>query len=308
MTATNGLPYRRCVRTCRAVSNRLILGTAQFGLPYGVANRLGLIDRTEAAKILNLAWSEGIDTLDTAAAYGESERRLGEIGVRQWRIVSKLPAVPESAADVGAWVRTSIAASLRLLGTASLYGLLLHRPQQLLQPVGKALYRALLEAKDRGEVTKIGVSIYAPEDLDALGSQFKLDLVQGPLNIFDRRLSATGWLAKLHAAGVEVHIRSIFLQGLLLMDPVTRPARFNAWQPLWDQWHRWLEEQSITPLQACMGFGLSQSDVDGIVVGVDSLLHLKGILESTKRVPLPPPEHLQTDDLELINPSRWSKH
>jgi len=290
------------------VSNRLILGTAQFGLPYGVANRLGLIDRTEAAKILNLAWSEGIDTLDTAAAYGESERRLGEIGVRQWRIVSKLPAVPESAADVGAWVRTSIAASLRLLGTASLYGLLLHRPQQLLQPVGKALYRALLEAKDRGEVTKIGVSIYAPEDLDALGSQFKLDLVQGPLNIFDRRLSATGWLAKLHAAGVEVHIRSIFLQGLLLMDPVTRPARFNAWQPLWDQWHRWLEEQSMTPLQACMGFGLSRSDVDGIVVGVDSLLHLKGILESTKRVPLPPPEHLQTDDLELINPSRWSKH
>jgi len=290
------------------VSNRLILGTAQFGLPYGVANRLGLIDRTEAAKILNLAWSEGIDTLDTAAAYGESERRLGEIGVRQWRIVSKLPAVPESAADVGAWVQTSIAASLRLLGTASLYGLLLHRPQQLLQPVGKALYRALLEAKDRGEVTKIGVSIYAPEDLDALGSQFKLDLVQGPLNIFDRRLSATGWLAKLHSAGVEVHIRSIFLQGLLLMDPVTRPARFNAWQPLWDQWHRWLEEQSMTPLQACMGFGLSQSDVDGIVVGVDSLLHLKGILESTKRVPLPPPEHLQTDDLELINPSRWSKH
>jgi aryl-alcohol dehydrogenase-like predicted oxidoreductase len=286
----------------------LILGTAQIGLPYGVANRSGLIDRTEAAKILNLAWSEGIDTLDTAAAYGESERRLGEIGVRQWRIVSKLPPVPESAADVGAWVRTSIAASLRLLGTASLYGLLLHRPQQLLEPVGNALYRALLEAKDRGEVAKIGVSIYAPEDLDALGQHFKLDLVQGPLNIFDRRLSATGWLAKLHSAGVEVHIRSIFLQGLLLMDPATRPARFNAWQPLWDQWHRWLEEQSITPLQACMGFGLSQSDVDGIVVGVDSLLHLKGILESMKRVPLPPPEHLQTGDLELINPSRWSKH
>jgi aryl-alcohol dehydrogenase-like predicted oxidoreductase len=308
MSTTNGLQYRRCVRTYLPVSSRLILGTAQFGLPYGVANRSGLIDRTEAAKILNLAWSEGIDTLDTAAAYGESERRLGEIGVRQWRIVSKLPAVPESAANVGAWVRTQIATSLRLLGTASLYGLLLHRPQQLLEPVGKALYRALLEAKDRGEVTKIGVSIYAPEDLDALGSHFKLDLVQGPLNIFDRRLSATGWLAKLHSAGVEVHIRSIFLQGLLLMDPVTRPARFNAWQPLWDQWHRWLEEQSITPLQACMGFGLSQSDVDGIVVGVDSLLHLEGILESMKRVPLPPPEHLKTDDLELINPSRWSKH
>jgi hypothetical protein len=189
-----------------------------------------------------------------------------------------------------------------------LYGLLSHRPQQLLEPVGNALYRALLEAKDRGEVTKIGVSIYGPEDLDALGSQFVFDLIQGPMNVFDRRLSASGWLAKLHAAGVEVHIRSIFLQGLLLMQSPRRPARFHAWQHLWEKWDGWLEEQSLTPLQACMGFAISQHDVDGIVVGVDSLGHLKGILESAKRVPVPPPAHLQSEDLELINPSRWSKH
>lgn len=291
-----------------AVSSRLVLGTAQLGLPYGVANRSGLMDQQEAARILEHAWSEGVATLDTAAAYGESERRLGEIGVGQWRVISKLPAVPESAADVGAWVRTSIERSLRLLGVPCLYGLLLHRPQQLLEPAGEALYRALLQAKDRGEVAKIGVSIYGPEDLDALGSQFAFDLIQGPMNIFDRRLNATGWLAKLHAAGVEVHIRSIFLQGLLLMEPPRRPAQFNAWQDLWEKWDAWLEEQSLTPLQACVGFASSQHDVDGIVVGVDSLRHLRGILESAKSVPVAPPAHLQTDDLELINPSRWSKH
>jgi len=286
----------------------LVLGTAQLGLPYGVANRSGLVDRDEATRILDYAWSEGVATLDTAAAYGESERRLGEIGVGQWRVISKLPAVPESVADVGAWVRNSIEGSLRLLAVPSLYGLLLHRPQQLLEPVGKALYRALLEAKDRGKVTKIGVSIYGPKDLDALGSQFEFDLIQGPMNIFDRRLSATGWLAKLHAAGVEVHIRSIFLQGLLLMGPLRRPAWFNAWQHLWEKWDGWLEEQSLTPLQACVGFACSQHDVDGIVVGVDSVRHLQGILESAKRIPVPPPAHLQSDDLELINPSLWSKH
>lgn len=258
--------------------------------------------------ILNLAWSEGIETLDTAAAYGESERRLGEIGVAKWRIVTKIPAVPDSVADVGAWVRRSISGSLDLLGSTSLYGLLLHQPQQLLGPIGEPLYRSLLDAKDRGEATKIGVSIYSPEDLDALWPQFKFDLVQGPMNIFDRRLRATGWLGKLHSAGVEVHIRSIFLQGLLLMEPSRRPLKFNAWQQLWDSWDLWLADRSLTALQACMGFGLSQPDVDGIVIGVDSLRHLQGILQSIKPSPVLPPEHLQSDDPELINPSRWSKH
>jgi aryl-alcohol dehydrogenase-like predicted oxidoreductase len=166
----------------------------------------------------------------------------------------------------------------------------------------------MLEAKDRGEVSKIGVSIYAPEDLDALAPEFKFDLVQGPMNIFDRRLHTSGWLSKLRAAGVEVHIRSIFLQGLLLMESSRRPAQFNAWRQLWDGWDRWLNEHSLTPMQACVGFGVSQHEVDGIVVGVDSLHHLQGILQSAKSVPVPPPDHLRSDDLDLINPSRWSRH
>jgi aryl-alcohol dehydrogenase-like predicted oxidoreductase len=290
------------------VNARLVLGTAQFGLPYGVANRTGVVAAEEAAQILRYAWSAGIDTLDTAAAYGESERRLGCIGVNSWRIVSKLSPVPDSATDIEAWVRASIAESLTLLRIPNLYALLLHKPQQLVQPMGGALYRALRAAKDRGEIGKIGVSIYAPEDLGALWPQYEFDLVQGPLNIFDRRLSSSGWLAKLKSAGVEVHIRSIFLQGLLLMEPAMRPARFDAWRHLWQSWDRWLEEQSLTPLQACLGYGVSQPDVDGVVVGIDSLAHLQGILQSAKRGPVEPPEDLQTDDAELINPSRWSGH
>lgn len=308
MTWMNGLPHRSCASAGDAVSGRIVLGTAQFGMPYGIANRMGTVDRIELRKILELAWREGVDTLDTAIAYGESERRLGESGVRQWRIVSKLPAVPASEPDVEAWVRRSIADSLRLTGVPSLYGMLLHQPSQLLQPMGNALYSALLEAKDRGEVSKIGVSIYAPEDLEALGSRFTFDLVQGPMNIFDRRLRTSGWLSKLHAGGVEIHIRSIFLQGLLLMEPAKRPARFNAWKQLWDGWDGWLDEQSLTPMQACVGFGVSQHDVDGIVVGVDSLQQLQGILLSSKGVPVLPPDHLQSNDPDLINPSRWSRH
>jgi hypothetical protein len=290
------------------MSGRIVLGTAQFGMPYGIANRTGVVDRLELSKILEHAWREGVDTLDTAAAYGDSERRLGEAGVQRWRIISKVPAVPASEPDAGAWVRGSIADSLRLTGMPSLYGMLLHQPSQLLGPKGGALYRAMLEARDRGEVGKIGVSIYAPEDLDALAPQFDFDLVQGPMNVFDRRLAKSGWLAKLRATGVEIHIRSIFLQGLLLMDASKRPVQFDSWKPLWEGWDRWLDEQSLTPIQACVGFGFSQREVDGIVVGVDSLHQLQEILSSAKSPPVPPPDHLQSDDLDLINPSRWSRH
>jgi aryl-alcohol dehydrogenase-like predicted oxidoreductase len=290
------------------MSGRIVLGTAQFGMPYGIANRTGVVDRPEISKILEHAWREGVDTLDTAAAYGESERRLGEAGVQRWRIISKVPAVPASEPDAGAWVRAAIADSLRLTGIPSLYGMLLHQPSQLLGPKGDALYRAMLEARDRGEVGKIGVSIYAPEDLDALATEFDFDLVQGPMNVFDRRLAKSGWLSKLRAAGVEIHIRSIFLQGLLLMDASKRPVQFDSWKQLWDGWDRWLDEQSLTPMQACVGFGFSQREVDGIVVGVDSLHHLQEILSSAKSTPVPPPDHLQSDDLDLINPSRWSRH
>jgi len=289
------------------MSGRLVVGTAQFGMPYGIANETGLMDRDEAERILDCAWREGIDTLDTAVAYGDSQRRLGEIGVKRWRIISKVPPVPATVTDGGAWIQHTIDESLRLTGVPSLYGLLFHQPSQLLGPMGDALYRAMLEAKGRGQVGKIGVSIYSPEDLDSLTPAFKLDLVQGPMNVFDRRLHTSGWLSKLRAAGVEVHIRSIFLQGLLLMEASRRPARFNAWKHLWREWDCWLDEQSLTPLQACVGFGLSH-DVDGIVVGVDSLHHFQGILQSAKLAPVPPPGHLQSDDPELINPSRWSKH
>jgi hypothetical protein len=289
-----------------AASNRIALGTVQFGLPYGIANRAGQVGRDEAAAILIHARSMGIDTLDTAIAYGESEQRLGEIGVGHWQVVSKLPPIPESCTDVASWVRDSVRGSLERLGIAKLHGLLLHRSHQLLGDRGPALYRALCGLKDRGQVEKIGVSIYDPDELEALWPHFQLDLVQAPLNIMDRRLATSGWLMRLHEAGTEVHVRSAFLQGLLLMNDANRPEKFRAWQPLWNQWHRWLDDEALTPLQACLGFVLSQPEIDRVVVGVDSLTQLQGILASVEHRTVIPPTLLMSSDPDLINPSRWS--
>jgi len=286
--------------------DHLALGTVQFGLPYGISNRTGQIGLDEVASILDDAWSSGLDTLDTAIAYGESEQRLGEIGVNQWRVISKLPALPSGSVDAASWVNDSVKGSLNRLKINRLSGLLLHQPQNLLSSQGGVLYDAMVVLKERGLVEKLGVSIYSPDELDALWPHYQFDLVQAPFNIMDRRLATSGWLTRLHQAGTEVHIRSVFLQGLLLMDEVKRPAKFNYWHTMWEQWHCWLENQALTPLQACLGFALAQPEIDRVVVGVDSLKQLKEIFTSVGMKTVMPPEVLMSKDLDLINPSHWN--
>lgn len=287
--------------------NRLAIGAVQFGLPYGVANQSGQVDKDEAALILSYARKAGLDTVDTAIVYGESEQRLGEIGIEQWQIITKLPPMPENLKNVSTWVDESVSASMSRLQISKLRGLLLHDSQQLLGSQGQALYNALLKLKELGKVEKIGISIYSPDELDALLPHFKLDLVQAPFNIIDRRLSESGWLKRLHMYGVEIHVRSVFLQGLLLLENNKYPKYFSRWNTLWAHWHSWLDEQSISALQACLSFVNSHPEISRVIVGVDSLKQLQGILDNIDDTQIIPPKTLQSDDIELINPSRWNE-
>lgn len=287
------------------MSSRFAIGTVQFGQTYGIANHAGQVSLGEATAILTFARSVGIDTVDTAIVYGESEERLGEIGMTPFKVVSKLPAIPESCQDVAAWVNNSVAASLGRLRLNKLHGLLLHRPEQLLGVQGAELYRALDGLRMRGVVEKIGISIYGPDELDTLWHRFRFDIVQAPFSIVDQRMAESGWFDRLRRDGAEVHVRSIFLQGLLLMSEADRPPVFDRWSCIWQRWHAWLEHEELTPLQACLGFALSQPEIDRVVVGVDSLRQLQAILDSTEVSCLMPPENLMCEDENLINPSRW---
>lgn len=286
--------------------SKIALGTVQFGINYGVANQGGQVSYDEAKKIVNKAFSYGIEFLDTAIAYGESEQILGEIGITKWKVISKLPPIPKGVSHIAKWVQESLEDSLARLNISRLYGLLLHRSQELCGPHGEVIYDALIALKKQGKVNKIGVSIYNPEELDALWPKYKFDLVQAPFNIVDRRLAVSGWLKRLNQADVEVHARSAFLQGLLLMNELSRPAAFNNWQPLWESWHAWLKENALTPLQACLGFVMSQSEIDHVVVGVDSLIQLQEILDNIPISKIEFPIYLSNNDESLINPSHWN--
>jgi len=288
------------------LASRLVLGTVQFGLPYGIANQDGQVTHSDAKTMLQLAEAEGIDMLDTAIAYGESESCLGKAGTQGFKLVTKLPTVPVAHTYINDWICDQVMASLGRLGVGSVYGLLLHRSEQLLGPEGDFLFKALQNLKEAGLVQKIGVSIYTPSELDELIPRYRFDLVQAPFNLIDRRLSTSEWLKRLKQDGTEIHTRSAFLQGLLLMPRLSIPSKFAPWVELWDKWHDWLACHSVTAVQACLAYPLSFPEVDRVVVGADNKSQLKQIIGAgLDFVPDDFPS-LWCEDEALVNPARWS--
>lgn len=284
----------------------LAIGAAQFGQVYGIAGSGQLLPQYEIESILSMARNSDIRTIDTAIAYGNSEVCLGVAGVRDFQVVTKLPPIPSSCTDVPKWVLSQVAESLSRLNLNCIYGLLLHRPGDLVGDQGRQLYRAICHLKDSQTITKWGVSIYSPSDLASL-AMFELELVQAPLNIFDRRLVTSGWLNRLKDTDVEVHARSAFLQGLLTMPEERMPRYFSRWREHWERWYSWLAYERISPVEACLSFLKSVHGIDQAIVGVDSANQLAQLISaySSDRTGLIP--DFAVDDLDLINPSRWEK-
>jgi hypothetical protein len=288
-------------------ASRLALGTVQFGQPYGIANARGRVGEEEVRQILDCAREAGIDTLDTAVVYGDAERTLGRIGVAGFRVISKVPAVAQETGPVDVWLLQQIEASLGRLGIGRLYGLMLHHPDDLLGPHGPAIVTGLREAVARGWVGKIGVSVYTPQQLATLVDRMPLELVQIPANVFDRRFADSGWLARLAQGGVEVHARSAFLQGLLLMPLADVPPAFAPWLPVLAAWHDWLAERGVGAVEACLSHLRSYPEIERCVVGCDGLDQLREIVACSSALPLRAPASLDVDDPALLNPALWKK-
>lgn len=288
------------------MSSRLALGTVQFGMHYGVARQSERLSQVSAGEILRIASRAGVDTLDTAVAYGDSEKVLGSLGIQDWKVVSKLPAIPLGCKDVRRWVEDEVQNSLCRLRIKNLYAILLHRPAELLGKNGEELLRALCKVKNSGQAMHIGVSVYEPDELEKLFSVYDFDIVQAPLSILDRRLIDEGWADWLKAKSVQVHVRSIFLQGLLLMSGRARPSQFLPWSPVWRAWEDWLGTRGISATAACVRYVLSLSQVDKAVVGVDSVEQFEQILSALDGPLVDLPAWPQLDK-RLLNPSRWSE-
>jgi len=284
---------------------KIALGTAQFGSVYGITNVLGRPSGNEVRHILTIAHKFGIDMLDTAISYGESERILGNNGIRDYKVVTKLPRIPQNVGNLVNWVKHEVQESLFRLKQESIYALLIHDPRDLTGKYGPELRKILEDLKHSGLFKKIGVSIYSPNELERIIGVLHIDLVQAPLNILDQRLISTGWIYRLKKLQIEVHARSVFLQGLLLVKPENMIPKFHRWNKIWNLWHDWLKDNKLEALDVALSFTLSIPEIDRVIVGIQSSGQLMQILESTRIKKIDKFPQFLIEDQELLHPYLW---
>lgn len=287
-------------------TSKLALGGANFGLDYGLANNSGKISARELADIFLFARKACIEVIDTAQAYGDSEARIGLLcDYTQFNFVTKIGAeVANGSFDHN--VISSVKQSCIRLNQSRLYAVMLHRPEVLLSDQGGEIVRKLQMLKEQGIISKIGVSIYSPEILTAISRLFKLDIVQVPFNVFDQQILLSGWSDKLKSNEVEIHTRSVFLQGLLLMQRSSLHKYFTKyWPDHFETWYKFLNDCGTDALEVALKFALHQDWIDKVVVGVDSVSQLKALVEIEKSLRTIDFPLLDCDDPNLINPSKW---
>jgi len=278
--------------------NKLALGTAQFGLDYGVTNSEGKVQVEEVELILGCAKENSINTLDTAASYGNSEEVLGSIGISDFQIITKTIPLKNGVDEVIKHFQQS----LTFLNKSSVNGLLIHNINEIEHKNFNTLFKQLTELKRQGLVNKIGFSIYTPEQVDFLLKNFDFDLIQVPFNIFDNRLIQGGQLQALNNKGIEVHARSVFLQGVLL-DFNNLSNYFSPWKKEFSIYQETVKDNGLSLLECALNFVLNIREIDKVLVGVNSERQLKEIIQAVKRR-----SNLSAypiNDINLLNPSLW---
>lgn len=274
-------------------SDKLGLGTVQFGLSYGISNKNGKTSDDEVRKILKTAKQKGINVLDSASAYGNAEEVLGENELSDFKLISKF--LPPSE---GENVENQLKQSLKNLRLENLYGYLAHRPLEVLKHPEQ--WEELQGFKAEGIVKKIGFSLNEPEELEKLLEKgFMPDLVQVPYNYFDRRFETA--IKKLKEEGCEIHTRSTFLQGLFFMDPKKLQDYFAEVKPLLSR----LQEIELLN-GALLKFVLEKPFIDKVITGVENEAQLLQNLQSIEKASSLPNLN-ETISNNILIPSRWPK-
>lgn len=286
------------------MKSKLSLGTVQFGLAYGINNTRGQIPLEEAKQLLRIAYASGIDTLDTAHAYGESERILGDSidSSMPFRIITKYPADAADTSPMKVWLQ-----SFDRLGRRPIYGYLLHNFNSFRNRLH--LVEFMQDLRAQGKVQRTGFSLYDPGELeDIFNLDLPFELVQIPFSVLDCRFMP--YLRRLKMRGVEIHSRSSFLQGLVFRKPETLPPFFAPVLTALRNIRKKAKEFGISITDLCLGFCLAQPDIDRVVIGVDGIENLQQDIASQLAVDKIRPylselANLRLNIPEILNPSLW---
>jgi aryl-alcohol dehydrogenase-like predicted oxidoreductase len=282
---------------------KLVLGTVQFGLIYGVATNGARPSDAEIRDTLALAHRYGIRSLDTAPLYGDIESRLETLCAGlPFSIVSKIPPVPDDlvSGDVSAWALQSANLTLDRLGE-NLTGLLFHRAEDLVREGGADLWQSVVNWA-RSKNVSVGVSGSGPEEVRSLSHIREISILQLPGNAFDQRLRT---LAKSANSAPLLQLRSAFLQGLLLLPLEVAAARLPAALAPLRRWHTWLQDHSLSALQGALSIVKGFENTHSCVIGVDNASQLEEILDVWDQVHPIRADELAILDTRVIDPRSW---
>lgn len=290
--------------------SKIIIGTAQFGLEYGIANKFGATGREEAHSILKLASNRGISQIDTAQAYGASEKIIGSFKQAKFQVTSKVGRFPEPDVDWGVWFGKKIEASQSIISQHELTTVLLHDVSDLLGSNRNKALDAIAKSALEHPNLHFGASLYDPAEWHSLREIPELRVFQTPFSVFDTRFRRAGIFEDMKTLGKNVTVRSVFLQGLLAMDSSTIPPRFDPWQSVLKNWSAFCGEIALSKIAAAASFALTEPHLGGAIIGFDSSTQLQGLITDLEGITHEPISFPDFGNLapELIDPRRWDMH
>ena len=280
------------------LNSKLIIGSANFTQKYGVD--LVKINHKENEKIIKLAKKKGINEIDTAETYLKDHSILNNID-KKFKFSTKV--IPDKKWLSLDFCQEKLKNHFKYLNNNMIETLLFHDIKVLLTKDGKKIFDNLDLLKKRKYFKKIGLSIYETNNLNFVTSKFNFDVIQCPYNILDNRIISSGWFDKLKAKGIEIHVRSIFLQGLLVNKSLYKKQYFNKWKNFFIQWFAYLKKNNISPIDYCLSDVLNK-DFDKIIIGINNSKNLKQIL-NFKFINKKKMINLNISDKKLIDPRKW---
>ena len=284
---------------------KIALGTANFGQKYGLAGKIIKSDK-KIKKIIQFANNSKIKLIDTSNNYGSSETLLGNNNLKNFKIITKLKISNDEkkSNDLENIVFNKVEESLFKLNIKKLYAILLHESNDLKSNKRHKLIKVLKKLKKRNLVSKIGISIYNPKELNFIWPFWKPDIVQCPFNILDRRIYESGWLKKLKKNKTEIHVRSIFLQGLLLQNEKSMPRKFKKWKNIFKKWNNYCKKENISKIQGCINFIKSFKKISFVIIGFEDIKQVKNIISYFKN-DRKSYTTIACNDIRLIDPRLW---
>lgn len=287
----------------KASLSRLGLGASQLPVAAGTGTR-GRPPGSELRDMLQTAARAGLGLLDAGGASAAAEEALG----RHLPTPAPLQVLVRSIrGDRGPdAVEAEVRASLARLGLARARAVIVQSASDLFAPSGPALWDRLKTLRDEGLFEKVGVCAYASDDPVGVVRRFRPDIIQAPASLLDQRLLVDGALTTIREMGVEVHLRSIFLNGLLFLPPDRVPSQLKGAAARLSRARRMIAEGRSDPLQAALGFALSRPEADAVIVGASTSAELTAVIAAASS---PPPDldwdEMAIDDPVALDPHRW---